>query len=147
MAQSTESSIRIDADPGTVLDVIADVESYPEWTGGVTAVTVLAYDDLGWVDEAEFTLDAGPIKDTYVLKYEWDVDEAGVGVASWSLVRANVLSAMDGTYTLREDAGGTLVTYRLSVDLKIPMLGMLKRKAEQTIVGAALEGLKKRAEA
>ena len=32
------------------------------------------------------------------------------------------------------------MTYRLSVDVKIPMLGMLKRKAEKVIIDTALEG-------
>jgi hypothetical protein len=39
------------------------------------------------------------------------------------------------------------VTYRLSVDLNIPMLGMFKRKAEKVIMDTALKGLKKRVEA
>jgi hypothetical protein len=38
------------------------------------------------------------------------------------------------------------VTYRLAVDLTIPMLGMLKRKAEKVIVDTALRELKKRVE-
>jgi len=38
------------------------------------------------------------------------------------------------------------VTYRLAVDVKIPMLGMLKRKAEKVIIDTALKELKKRVE-
>ena len=65
---------------------------------------------------------------------------------TWSLVRANILRAMDGSYTLVMDGDATLVTYQLTVDLTIPMLGMLKRKAEKTIVDTALKELKKRVE-
>jgi hypothetical protein len=36
--------------------------------------------------------------------------------------------------------------YRLAVDVKIPMLGMIKRKAEKVIVDTALKGLKERVE-
>ena len=36
--------------------------------------------------------------------------------------------------------------YRLSVDIKLPMIGMMKRKAEKIIVDTALKGLKKRVE-
>ena len=42
--------------------------------------------------------------------------------------------------------GTTTVEYRLAVDVKIPMIGMLKRKAEKVIVETALKGLKKRVE-
>lgn len=148
MADSTRSSIVVDAPAGDVLDIIADLEAYPEWIKEFTVVEILTEDGDGWPDQARFSLDAGPIKDTYVLDYTWDVDEAGQGVASWSLVEASVLKAMDGSYTLTETSGGTTeVTYELTVDVKVPMLGMLKRKAEKVIVDSALRDLKKRVEA
>ena len=147
MADRTESSIDIAASPGEVLDVIADFPSYPDWATEVKKVTVLTEEGDGWADQVEFTLDAGAIKDTYVLDYEWDVVEDGTGVVSWALVSAQVLKAMDGSYALAAQGSGTKVTYRLAVDVKIPMLGMLKRKAEKVIVDTALEELKKRVEA
>ncbi len=61
-----------------------------------------------------------------------------------------MLKAMEGAYVLRPSDGhggpGTEVTYRLAVDLSIPMIGMLKRKAEKVIIDTALKGLKKRVE-
>ena len=147
MADRTESSIDIAATPGEVLDVIADFESYPEWATEVKKVSVLTEEGDGWADQVQFTLDAGAIKDTYVLDYEWDVTRNGTGVVSWSLVEANVLKAMNGSYTLAaQGKTGTTVTYRLAVDVKIPMLGMLKRKAEKVIIDTALKELKKRVE-
>jgi len=147
MADRTESSTFIDAPPGAVLDVIADFDSYPAWAGEVKKVSVLSEDGDGWADQVEFTLDAGAIKDTYVLDYDWDVHEDGTGVVSWSLVAAQVLKTMNGSYSLVADGDGTVLTYRLAVDVKIPMLGMLKRKAEKVIVDTALQELKKRVEA
>jgi ribosome-associated toxin RatA of RatAB toxin-antitoxin module len=147
MAERTESSIDIAAAPGEVLDVIADFESYPQWATEVKKVVVLTEEGDGWADQVQFTLDAGAIKDTYTLDYEWDVHEDGTGVVSWRLVEATVLKAMNGSYTLAakgDDA--TTVTYRLAVDVKIPMLGMLKRKAEKVIIDTALKSLKKRVE-
>ena len=147
MADRTESSIDIAASPGEVLDVIADFPSYPDWATEVKKVTVLTEEGDGWADQVEFTLDAGAIKDTYVLDYDWDVKTNGTGVVSWSLVQANVLKAMNGSYTLASSGKDqTTVTYRLAVDVKIPMLGMLKRKAEKVIIDTALKELKKRVE-
>lgn len=147
MADRTESSIVVNAAPGEVLDVIADFEAYPEWAAEMKKVTVLAEDGDGWADQVQFTLDAGPIKDTYVLDYEWDVVEDGTGVVSWSLVSGTVLKVLNGSYTLVGQGDSTKVTYRLSVDVKIPMIGLLKRKAEKVIIDTALKGLKKRVEA
>ena len=147
MADRTESSIDIAASPGEVLDVIADFPSYPDWATEVKKVTVLTEEGDGWADQVEFTLDAGAIKDTYVLDYDWDVKDNGTGVVSWSLVQAGVLKAMNGSYTLASSGKDqTTVTYRLAVDVKIPMLGMLKRKAEKVIIDTALKELKKRVE-
>ena len=155
MADRTESSIVIDAAPGAILDVIADFDRYPEWAGEVKKVALISEDGDGWADQVEFTLSAGAIKDTYVLEYDWDVAEDGTGVVSWHLVTAQVLKALNGSYTLEdvtaegatvEDGVSTAVTYRLSVDVKIPMVSMLKRKAEKVIIDTALTELKKRVE-
>lgn len=146
MADGTESSIVIAAPPADVLDVIADFEAYPEWATEVKRVSVLSEEGDGWADAVEFTLDAGVIKDTYTLRYDWDFDEDAVGALSWSLVKASILRAMDGSYTLASAGEATRVTYQLTVDVTIPMLGMLKRKAEKSIVDTALKNLKKRVE-
>jgi len=147
MADRTESHAVVAAGPGAVLDVIADFDSYPEWAHEVKKVAVISEHGDGWADQVEFTLASGAIKDTYVLEYDWDVAEDGTGVISWKLVSAQVLKAMNGSYTLEADGTGTAVTYRLSVDVKIPMLGIVKRKAEKVIIDTALKELKKRVEA
>src|SRR6478752_492891 len=133
MADRTQSSVEIAAEPGAVLDVIADFERYPEWANEVTSATVLSEDGDGWADQVEFHLHAGAIKDHYVLEYDWDIAKDGTGSVSWHLVRATLLKGLD-------------VTYDLEVDLTMPMIGMLKRKAEKHIINTALTELKKRAE-
>lgn len=147
MADRTESSIIIAAPPHEVIAVISDFDSYREWAD-FTEVTVLSENDGGWADEVEFTIDAGLIKDTYALAYDWQVTEDGEGQVSWELLRAEALKAMTGSYELAAvdvpgapDGIGTEVTYRLAVEVKIPMLGMLRRKAEKMIVDTALKSL------
>ena len=49
-----------------------------------------------------------------------------------------MLTAMDGSYVLEPVDGGTRVTYALGVDVKVPMLGAMKRAAEKRIVEGAL---------
>lgn len=146
MADRTESSIVVDAEPARVLDVIADFEAYPEWTGAVREIEVLEEYEGGWAGQVRFVLDAGALRDTYTLSYEWDIDEDSTGTVSWTLVEAEVLKAMDGAYRLRRSGDGTEVIYLLSVDLRMPMLGMLRRKAEKVIIDTALIELKKRVE-
>jgi hypothetical protein len=103
---------------------------------------VLERDDDGRPRRATFVLDAGVVKDTYTLEYAWHDDSQ----VSWSLVEAQMLTAMEGSYTLTEADGGTTVEYVLTLDLKIPMIGLLRRKAEKVITDTALKELKKRVE-
>ena len=58
-----------------------------------------------------------------------------------------LLKALDGVYRLAPKGSGTDVTYELTVDLAIPMIGLLKRKAERRLTDTALKDLKKRVEA
>jgi len=146
MADRTESSIIVDAEPGDVLDVIADFGAYPEWTGAVRETEVLAADELGWAEQVRFVLDAGPLRDTYTLEYQWDFDEHALGTVSWRLVEAGVLKAVDGSYQLNRVAAGTEVIYTLAVEVRMPMLGLLRRKAEKMLIETALNDLKKRVE-
>ncbi len=143
MADRTESSITIEAAPVDVMDVIADFPAYPEWTGAVKEVEVRVSASNGRAKEVWFKLDAGAIKDSYTLSYVWK----GNKEVRWTLVEAEqIMKAMDGAYLLAEDGDLTVVTYQLAVDVKIPMLGMIKRKAEKVIIDTALKELKKRVE-
>ncbi|MFI7008109.1 SRPBCC family protein [Streptomyces sp. NPDC050145] len=143
MAEHTSSSITIEAAPAEVMGVIADFARYPDWTGEVKEAEVLATDDSGRAEQVRLVMDAGAIKDDQTLKYTW----TGENEVSWTLVKSQMLRSLDGTYVLRAAGAGTEVTYSLTVDVKIPMLGMIKRKAEKVIIDRALAGLKKRVEA
>ncbi|MFE0720607.1 SRPBCC family protein [Streptomyces rochei] len=142
MAEHTSSSITIEAAPADVMSVIADFARYPDWTGEVKEAEVLASDAQGRAEQVRLVMDAGAIKDDQTLAYTWTGDHE----VSWTLVKSQMLRSLDGFYLLKPVGTGTEVTYRLTVDVKIPMLGMIKRKAEKVIIDRALAGLKKRVE-
>ena len=142
MADLASSTITIAASPERVLSVIADIGSYPEWTGQIKSAEVLSSSADGRPEQARFSMDAGVLKDEYVLAYDWRPD----GV-SWELVgKSTVQKSQVGSYSLSPAGAGTEVTYRLAVDIAMPMLGMFKRKAEKMIMDSALKELKKRVE-
>ena len=143
MADRTAQTIHIDADPGTVMAVIADIGSYPEWVSEYTETEILEADGEGYPVVARLVLEAAVLTDTMVLAYTWPADRRSV---RWSLVSSSLLRALDGAYLLSPRDGGTDVTYELTVDLTIPMIGLLKRKAERRLTDTALKDLKKRVE-
>lgn len=150
MAEQTQSSITISATPAQIMAVIADFEHYPAWVDSLKSATVLTKQN-GRAEQVRMVLDHSLVKDTYTLDYTWQ----GEDWVSWTLVEGQRLKAMDGSYTLAPMGPGahapggqplTTVSYILSVDLNLPMMGLLKRKAEKTIVDGALKGLQKRVE-
>lgn len=143
MAEQTTSSVTVAASKADIMGVIADFESYPQWAEAVRETEVLETASGGQPVRVRFKLDTGVLKDEYVLGYQWDDDNA----VRWRLVEeGSVLSGMRGAYLLSERADSTEVTYELAVDVKIPMIGMFKRKAEKVIIDTALRELKKRVE-
>src|SRR5271155_5803612 len=103
--------------------VIADFEAYPKWSTAIKSVTVDEVGEDGRGSKATLTLDAGIVKDTYTLAYDWDGDDR----VDWHLVKGRAMKAQDGSYELRAIGDKTEVTYRLAVDLAVSMLGMFKR--------------------
>ncbi|WP_295661885.1 SRPBCC family protein [uncultured Nocardioides sp.] len=143
MAEQTTSSIVIDASPAQVMAVIADFPAYPTWAKGVQTADVVREGSGGRAEEVFFSLDVSPIKDEYTLRYRW----SGDAQVTWTLVEGRMLKALDGAYVLHDlGNGSTEVTYRLALDVSIPLIGMLKRKGEKILIDTALKGLKKRVE-
>ena len=143
MAEQTTSSIVIDAPPAAVMAVIADFPAYPEWAQGMKKAE--------WSGEgARRPRRAGllrarrrPIKDAYTLAYDWHGDARSPGTSSrarcsrrWT---APTCCATAATAPPRSPTGSPSTS-------RIPMIGMLKRKAEKVIIDTALKGLKKRVE-
>ena len=143
MPEQSTQSIDIDAQPAAVMAVIADFDNYPTWAGSVKKAEVLETGPDGRAKRVAFSLSAGPVQDQYELSYVWTDDRS----VEWTLVKGQMMRAQDGRYLLEPTTTGTHVTYWLSVDLAIPMLGLLKRKAERVIMDQALHELKRRVEA
>ncbi|HEX4791518.1 MAG TPA: SRPBCC family protein [Actinospica sp.] len=145
MADRTRASIEIGAPADAVMAVIADLGAYPEWTGEVKRAEVVETDpDSGRARRAVLTIDGGALRDRQELAYTFDGDSA----VRWTLIKGDMLRALEGAYTLRPSADGarTTVEYTLAVDTKIPLLGLMKSKMEKVIIDRALAGLKKRVE-
>jgi len=142
MAEQSTQSIVIDAPASEVMAVIADFPAYPQWVGAAKKVEVLEAGDDGRARQVHFVIDAGVIKDDYVLDYTWDGDRK----VSWKLVKGELMKRQEGSYALDEKDGATEVTYSITIDVNMPLIGMLKRKAERVILDTALKELKKRVE-
>src|SRR6476469_7712975 len=115
MADQSTQSITIDAPAADVMAVIADFPSYPEWVAAAKKVEVVDPGDDGRARRVHFVIDAGAVKDDYVLDYTWDGDRT----VSWTLVRGQMMKRQEGSYSLAESGGSTEVTYAITIDLSV----------------------------
>ena len=145
MADTSTQSIVIDAPPDRVAAVIADFAKYPEWVEAMKSIDILEEYEDGYASQVRFVIDAGPLVDEYTLQYEYAEDLSRI---EWRLVAPSKMQKEQvGSYDIEgNDDGTSTVTYTLSVELAIAMLGMFKRKAEKRIMDTALRELKRRVE-
>jgi ribosome-associated toxin RatA of RatAB toxin-antitoxin module len=139
MSQKSTSTVAIDAPLADVQAALFSIESYPEWLSSIKKVDVIERDSQNRVTKAKLTIDAGMMKDRVVLDYDWSAEPASL---SFTMDEADLLTQMDGTYTLKAlDADSTQVTYELEIAVSMPVPAMMITKGQQQTIDAALKEL------
>ena len=145
MSESSSSTISIDAPLSSVTEALFALEKYPEWSTSIKAAEAMARDDQGRITKVKMSINAGMMKDRVILDYDWS---GAPGHLSFSLDDADLLTGMDGSYTIKSiDEDTTEVTYELAVSLSMPIPAMMRQKAEKATIDAALAQLKATLEA
>jgi len=141
--EGTVQRVEVSAEPQHVYEVALDLEAYPQWAGGVRSVTITEQDEHGRPSKADFVVD-GMVKEiSYTLVYDFGYDNG----FAWQAIPNSDIRSLVGQYEFNEIDSGCEVVYALKVDPAFTVPGFLRRQAEKQIVGTALRGLKKRAEA
>ncbi|CAB5045628.1 unannotated protein [freshwater metagenome] len=145
MSDSSSSTISIDAPVALVTEALFALEKYPEWSTSIKSAEAVARDDQGRITKVKMSIDAGMMKDRVILDYDWSGAPTQL---SFSLDDADLLTGMDGSYTIKSiDEDTTEVTYELAVSLSMPIPAMMRQKAEKATIDAALAQLKATLEA
>jgi hypothetical protein len=138
-----EHTVEIDAPIETCFAAIIDYETFPSWQGAVVDTEVLDWDAKGRGKRVRLFIDAKVRKVDYTLDYSYDEPER----IEWDFVEGNGINAADGHY-LFEDLGSdrTRATYKLGLEVGIPLPGPVARRAHKTTLKASVDDLKKEAE-
>ena len=145
MTNLSKSLISIDAPIADVQKALFELDKYPEWSAQIKSAEALAHDDQGRITKVKMSIDAGMMKDRPTLDYDWSQAPNKI---SFSLDEADLLTSMDGIYTITAvDEDTTEVTYELGVALSMPVPAMMRQKAEKATIDAALAQLKSHLEA
>jgi hypothetical protein len=120
---------RLDAGPPAVWSVVDDVEHWPQWWPGVCDARLLPEGPAGRRVALTFRAVLG-----YSLSFEADV----VRTEPPHLGEARVSGDLDGTgrWELREDAGGTILTWTWQVEPRVRWLRLLSRPARPVFAWA-----------
>jgi carbon monoxide dehydrogenase subunit G len=145
MAEETKGTIDIKATPEEILEVITDFEAYPNWAQGVKKAQVKKKDSQGRPSEVFMEAGSMGVNASYTLSYRYKAKQGGL---SWTSKDAHgAVKSIKGEYTLEpKDDSSTKVSYQTTMELAMPLPGMMKRQAEKMIINSALGGLKKRVE-
>ncbi len=144
MAEQTTERMVISGSPERCFAVVTDLERYPEWVAGLKQVEVRERDAEGRASLVAFRAAAFGRSTSYTLAYDYSKAPQAV---SWVQRDGDVTARLDGSYRfVAAGEGETEVFYELTVELKVPIPGFVKRRAEGYILHAAIRDLKKRVE-
>ena len=143
MEEQVGERVIIRATPEQCFEILTDFDGYPEWAADIKAIRIVERDDLGRATKVAFRAAAFGRSTSLTLAYDYTKAPKAL---SWAQVQGDLTRRYDGLYTFEPAGDETEVTYRLTVDLKVPLPGFVKRRAESRIVGGALKELKARAE-
>ncbi len=144
MAERATERMVVTATPEQCFAVVSDFERYPDWAADIKQVTVDRRDDEGRPLDVTFRAAAFGRSTSYTLSYDYRDAPATL---AWKQTAGDLTSKLDGSYTFEPtSSGGTQVTYVLDVELRVPLPGFIKRRAQFRIMHTALEELKARVE-
>ena len=144
MAEQATERMVVAADPERCFEVSADIASYPSWAADIKEVTIDERDAEGRPSVVTFRAAAFGRSTSYTLSYDYS---GAPGVLSWVQTAGDITSKLDGRYVFSPTSdGGTEVTYHLEVEMKVPLPGFIKMRAQSRIMSIALRDLKAQVE-
>ncbi len=144
MAEQATERMIVAGPPGRCYEVVAEFDRYPEWASDIKEVTVLERDAEDRPTLVAFRAAAFGRSTSYTLSYDYSKAPSEL---SWVQTKGDLTNRLDGTYVFESAGDGeTEVSYHLDVELRVPLPGFVKRRAEGRIIHTALKDLKARVE-
>ena len=144
MAEQATERMVVSATPARCFEVSSDLGAYPRWAADIKEVTIDERDEQGRPELVTFRAAAFGRSTSYTLAYDYS---QAPKVLSWVQTRGDITSKLDGCYVFEPNGdGGTEVTYHLEVEMKVPLPGFIKMRAQSRIMSIALRELKARVE-
>lgn len=144
MADQATEHMSVSASPERCFSVVADIERMVEWAADIKEIVVHERDAEGRPKLVTFRAAAFGRSTSYTLAYDFS---QAPHILSWKLTKGDITTKLDGSYVFEPaDGTGTDVTYHLEAELRVPIPGFIKMRAQSRIMSTAMRELKARVE-
>lgn len=135
-------TVEIDTDVATIMAIVADFESYPQWHEWIKGVWVLAHYDDGRPSQLRIDIDFRGMQGTYIQAVYYP----GVNQIQTVMQQGDLYSKQEQLFSVTEAEGGSVLTVDLDVELTMPVPAPMVKMLLNTALDRLTEKLKLHAE-
>lgn len=135
---TVKESFSVSASPEQAFQVLADVESYPQFVPHITKAKILARTKGGWRVEFGMTI-IQPIVYTVAMKFDPPYR------ITWKLVKGDYLKANEGSWKIAAQSAQKVdIAYEMSLELSVWIPAMVLKPIMASTFPAMLRAFQKR---
>jgi ribosome-associated toxin RatA of RatAB toxin-antitoxin module len=135
-------TVEVNADSDSILRIVADFETYPEWNTEVKAVYVLARYDDGRPSQLRLDMEIQGQAGTFIQAVYYP----GEGQIQTVLQQGELFKKQDQLFSVVAMGPSSLLTVDLEVEVSLPVPDMMVKKLINDVLEHLANNLKTRAE-
>lgn len=135
-------TVEVNADADSILRIVADFETYPDWNTEVKAVYVLARYDDGRPSQLRLDMEIQGQSGTFIQAVYYP----GAGQIQTVLQQGEVFTKQDQLFSVVAMGPSSLLTVDLEVEVSLPVPDMMVKKLINDVLEHLADNLKTRAE-
>ena len=135
-------TVEVAASAASILDIVADFESYPQWNKEIKGLWVLARYDDGRPSQLRLDAKYEAIEDTLIQAVYYPNPSQIQTV----LQQSNLFKKQEQLFSVVDTGGSALLTVDLDVEPSLPIPAPMVKTLANNVLDYLAENLKKRAE-
>ena len=135
-------TVEISTDVATVMAIVADFESYPQWHEWIKGVWVLARYDDGRPSQLRIDIDFQGMQGTYIQAVYYP----GVNQIQTVMQQGDLYSKQEQLFSVTQAEAGSVLTVDLDIELTMPVPAPMVKMLLNGALERLAEKLKKHAE-
>lgn len=139
---SVSKTVEIAADAASILGIVADFESYPQWNEGIKGTWVLARYDDGRPSQLRLDTVVQGIEATYIQAVYYPSDNQIQTV----MQQGELFTKQEQLFSVVESGSNVLLTVDLDIETAMPMPAPMLKMLAESVLDHLAQNLTQRAE-